>query len=229
MATAAVTTLDRRDVRAASGICTPAAVAELAKMPAPTLRSWMRPAGRRPVMVHTVPTMRRGWPSVPLVGLAEASALRALRSTLSMQRVTAAAEYIRDRFGDEFALANPKLVTDGSAAFLHDEATDEVTRIPDGQGALTEVFREHLRPLLPGDDGYVAQFHVRRFQSSQVVIDPTMNAGRMYFTRTGVPLFVVAGALRAGERPALIADDFGLTWDEVTEVESNLGWLEAVA
>lgn len=223
--------MDRHDVRATSGICTPAAVAELARMPESTLRSWMKPSGTRAdPLIHSVLTMRRGWPSIPLLGLAEASTARALRDArLPMRVLVEAAEYIRDHADDEFALANPRLVTDGTAAYLHDVKTDDLTRLKDGQGTFVDVVRRHLRPLIPGDDGYVAQYRVMRFATSEVVIDPRMNTGRMYFTRTGVPLFVVAGALRAGEHPAIVAEDFDLTRDEVSEVESNLEWLEAVA
>lgn len=221
--------MERGDVRASSAICTLGEVASLTGTKTPTLRSWTRPRGTRPSMVHTITPIRRGWPTVPLVGLAEASSLRALRHVLTMPKVVAAVEFIRDQAGDEFALANPQLVTDGSEAYLHSIDTDELVRIPDGQGAITDVVRTHLRPLILGPDGYVAQFRVERFHASEVLIDPEHTAGRMYFTRTGVPLFAVAGALRAGERSMVVADDFGLTLEEVTEVESNLEWLGRVA
>jgi uncharacterized protein (DUF433 family) len=190
----------------------------------------MRPGAARDPLIHSVMTTRRGWPSIPLLGLAEASTARALRDAhLPMRVLVEAAEYIREHANDEFALASPKLVTDGTAAYLHDATTDDLTRLRDGQAAFVDVVRKHLRPLIPGDDGYVSQFRVMRFATSEVVIDPEMNTGRMYFTRTGVPLFVIAGALRAGEHPAIVAEDFDLTRDEVSEVESNLEWLEAVA
>lgn len=221
--------MQRSDVRASSAICTLPEVAELIGAKTPTLRAWTTPRGRRPSMVHTLTPTKRGWPTVPLVGLAEASSLRALRLVLSMPKVVAAAEFIRNQTGDEFALANPQLVTDNSEAYLHSIETDDLVRIPDGQGAITDVVRAHLHPLILGTDGYVAQFRVGRFHTSEVLIDPEHTAGRMYFARTGVPLFAIAGALRAGERSMVVADDFGLTLEEVTEVESNLEWLGRVA
>lgn len=216
------------DPRVSSGILTPAQAAGLIGMKTPTLRTWTKQRGRRPVMVHTVNPRRRGWPSVPLIGLAEASSLLALRTVgISMSLLAEAADYIRDRYDDPFALANPRLVTDGTEAFAHDLSSDELWRIRDNQVAFTEVLREHLRPLVLDRDDYVKAYRVP-LPDVDLLIEPGFSAGRMTFTNR-VPVFAVIGLLRAGEDPVSIALDYGLLPSEVESVEQHIDWLEPAA
>lgn len=217
------------DVRVSSGIVTPAQVSTLVDMPEVTVRSWMRPRGNRPPLVHSRTPARRGWPSIPLVGLAEVSSLRALRdSGLSMRTVLDAAAYVRAHWDDPYALANPRLVTDGAEAFLHDTQTDEVYRLRDRQHAFTEILREHLRPLVIGPDDYVQAFHATRLVDADLYLDPRFSAGRLSFSNR-VPVFAVLGALAAGELPESVALDFGLKPSEVRAVEQHSRWLADAA
>ena len=142
---------------------------------------------------------------------------------MSMQQARKAADFIRDTYGDEYAMASKRLLTDGTDAFIEDEYG--IARLKDGQGAWREVLREHLRPLIMGPDGFVEAFRVEQFTNSDVTIDPRFNAGRMSFTRNRVPVFTVAGALEAGEELGHVADDFGLTIEEANDVARLSGWL----
>lgn len=216
------------DPRVRSGILTPTQVASLIGMKTPTLRTWTKDRGRRPTMVHTITPRRRGWPSVPLVGLAEASSLLALRQVgVKMSLLADAAEYICERYDDPFALANPRLVTDGTEAFAHDLQSDELWRIRDRQVAFTEVLREHLRPLILDADDYVKAYRVP-LSDVDLFIEPGFSAGRMTFANK-VPVFAVIGSLRAGEEPVSVALDYGLPPSEVAAVERHIDWLEAAA
>lgn len=217
--------MDSDDVRASSPICSPADVAQLVGMPVSTVYSWMRATETRPALIHTVSPERRGWPSIPLVGLAEASVLRGFREGgMPMREISAAVKYLRGHHG-EYALAAPGLVTDGLVAMLHSE--EGLLTLRDGQGVLVPAVREQLRPFTLAPDGYVKAFMVRSLPG--VEIDPLHAAGRMRFTRTGVPLFAVTGLLEVGDTSAEVADEFGLEVDEVELVKEHLSWLSASA
>jgi uncharacterized protein (DUF433 family) len=140
-----------------------------------------------------------------------------------MQEIRGTAEYIRAEHDDMFALASPKFVTDGTDAFVHDHLG--LTRMKDRQMAIRETVADHLRPLVIGDDGFVQAFTVERF-AFPVTVDPRYNAGQMSFVRNRVPLFAIAGQLAAGEAVPLLMSDFGLTAEEVLDVQKHLEWIK---
>jgi uncharacterized protein (DUF433 family) len=215
----------QRDPRVASAIATRGEVASLVRVRPERLTSWAHPTGGRAPLVHTIRGGSRF--TVPLVGIAEAASLNALRqSGLSMQQARAAAEYIRAEHRDEYALASPRLLTDGTDAFIQDD--DGLVRLRDKQGAIREVIADHLRPLIIGPDGLVEAFRVEEFTTSEVTVDPRYNAGRISFVRNRVPVFAVAGALTAGESNDVVATDFGLDHAEIEQVRSLLDWLATV-
>ena len=179
-------------------------------------------------MVHKVEPRRRGWPSIPLIGLAEASSLSILRRLgMSMQTAAKAVDFIRAEFNDEYAMASPHLVTDGIDAFVHFAKTDDVVRIKDRQQAIVEVVRDHLRPIVVGADSYVEAYEVNRAGVS-MFIDPRFSAGRLTFANR-TPVFAVLGALKSGEEPIRVALDFGLPPTHVEAIGGDLEWLAQVA
>lgn len=218
--------LRAHDFRFTSAIATRGEVAQLLHVSRPEkLTDWATPKPGRAPLVHTIKGQGRF--TVPLVGIAEAATLNALRvGGMSMQEARRAADFIRREYDDEFALASPRLVTDGTDAFIQDHVG--VVRIRDGQSALQEVIAAHLRPLIIGTDGKVEAFHVEEFAGAKVTIDPRFNAGRMSFVRNRVPVFVVAGALAAGDSVDEVAIDYALTRDEVAEVARLSHWLAKV-
>lgn len=182
------------------------------------LRSWTRPSEGKPPLVHSHKARKRGWPTLPLVGLAEGFSLNALREMgMSMQQARIAARYIREESGDQFAMANPQFVTDGTDAFLQSE--DELIRIRDQQGAFKEVLRGHLAPLLFGSDGYVERFVVA--EDPLIVVDPRFNGGRPSFADTLVPVFPILGALEAGDPPEIVALDFDIESSKVGFIDEQ--------
>lgn len=213
------------DPRVASAIATRGEVANLLHVLPSKLSAWSRPRGSKPPLVHTV--RGGGRFTVPLVGIAEAASLEALRSGgMSMHEAWKAADFIRREYDDDYALASPMLFTDGTEAFIDD--SQGLMRLRDRQGAIREVIAEHLRPLILGPDGFVEAFRVERFMQADVTIDPRYNAGRMSFTRNRVPVFAVAGALEAGESASAVAIDYDLTEPEVAEVDHLRDWLALV-
>lgn len=206
-------------------IATRSEVSALVAVPAPRLSAWARKTGSKEPLVHTSHTAYSGRLAYPLVGIAEASTLNALRiAGLSMQQIRGTADFIRAEHKDPYALASPKFVTDGTDAFVQDHLG--LLRMKDRQFAIHETIRDHLRPLVIGKDGFVEAFTVERFRSP-VTVDPRFNAGQMSFVRNRVPLFAVAGQLMAGDMPQIVMLDFGLTAEEVSDVQSQLSWIQA--
>jgi uncharacterized protein (DUF433 family) len=218
--------MEANDVRVTSPICTPAEVAHLVGMPLSTVYSWLKPVpGHRPALIHQVSTGVRGWPSIPLLGLAEASVLRALRDqNMKMAEIAAAVNYLRDKHGP-YALGSPELIHDGVVALLQQD--DGVVTLRGGQGVLLDAVERNLHPFVLAPDGFVQKYVLPNLPG--VEIDPRFSSGRMRFTRTGVPLFAITGLLEAEDPPEVIADEFGLNVDEVELVREHLSWLSGVA
>jgi hypothetical protein len=98
---------DHEDPRALVPVCSPRLVSEIVGMPRSTVYDWMRPTATRPALVHSIRPVVRGFPSIPLFGLAEASVIRAMRqSGMKMTEIAAAVRYLRQRHGD-YALGRP--------------------------------------------------------------------------------------------------------------------------
>jgi hypothetical protein len=67
----------------------------------------MNSSSQRDAVMHVAGAEARGWPSISLVGLAEAHTARGLRQMhVSMPKISAFAKYLREESGDEYALAS---------------------------------------------------------------------------------------------------------------------------
>lgn len=218
--------VDFEGARFTAAICTVADVARLADMPVTTVQSWAGQRRSRPQLITRISPERRGWPSVPLVGLAEAASLRGMLDFLPRREVMDAAEWIVEQYKEAHPLANKRLVTDGFRAYVEEHNSDLYT-VQGGQRAIRSSIEEHLRPIEFADDYYPVAFRVQTLPG--VVIDPRFNAGRMSFQRNRVPLYAVAGSLKAGATVEECVTDYHLTVDEVRLVEQQLEWLGTAA
>lgn len=217
------------DVRFTSGICTPRQVAELVEMPPATLYSWANQRGKRPPVVHRVPVKVRGYASIPLAGLAEASTLRALRQMhLPMRKMVEAADWYRTQYDDDYALASPRIVTDGIDLFV-EESGGELHRAGDGQRPFREIIEAYLRPIVMDPDGYARAYKVELAPGIEAEIDPRFNSGRISLRRNRMPLFAVLGSLQAGDPATVVAHEYDLSVQEVRVVGGHARWLEKVA
>lgn len=213
--------------RFTSAILTVPETASLVEMPTATLQSWVGQRKSRPQVITRYKPLKRGWPSIPLVGLVEATVLRGLLAQgLERWEIYATVEHLRTEFGSAFPFADHRLVTDGSLVYALEE-TGAMYRVATSQYVIVESVKEYLKPIVFGEDNYPMAYRVPGLPG--VEIDPRFNSGRWSFERNRVPLFAVAGSLQAGESPAVVQDAFGLTPDEVKLVERNLGRLEDAA
>lgn len=217
------------DARFTSGICTPRQVAELVNMPPATVYSWVNARGERRSIVHRVPVPVRGWASIPLAGLAEASTMRALREMhLPMHKMIEAADWFRDHYDSDYALASPRIVTDGIDLFV-EETGGALHRAGDGQIPIRDIIQKFLKPVVMDSDGYARAYMVNLAAEVEAEIDPRFNSGRISLRRTRMPLFAVLGSLKAGDPAAVVAHEYDLYRWEVQAIQENAEWLEKVA
>lgn len=209
------------DLRTSSPILTTRQVSALTAAPLNSVRNWTK---RSNGLVHSIPN-RRGWPTIPFIGLVEAEVLTALSGILSPQKAAAVVRTLRESQGPDFVLSTPRLVTDLTSTFLQEGA--DLTRLRDQQGAFLPVIERDLRSLRLGVDGRVESFVPDRLQIASV--DPRFNGGALSVTRNRIPVFAVVGSLRAGESVRSVAEDYSLTADEVERIERDIDWAEEAA
>lgn len=171
-------------------------------------------------MITRYRPLKRGWPSIPLVGLAEAAVLRGLlEQGVRRSEIYATVDHLRTEYNSPFPFADHRLLTDGQLVYALEES-GAMYRVSTDQFVFRDVVEEHLKPIVFGEDNFPTAYRIPDMPG--VEIDPRYNSGRWSFERNRVPLFAVAGAIEAGESPAVVCEAFGLTADEVTLVERNL-------
>lgn len=200
-------------------LLTPLEAAEHLQIPERTMHRWLsNDAAGRP-LVHSVKPARRGHPSVPFVALVEAYVLRSLRNLgLSHDKVRDAATEVREQFGTEYGLASRRVATDGVDVFIHYLDTDELARAGDRQMPLRQVISDYLRYITwTGDDEFPSRLTLRKYDPAvaQVVIDPRFAWGAPIVESVKVPVTAVLGMWRAGEPLDVVADEYGLSVEQV--------------
>lgn len=195
-------------------------VAQIIRATPSTVQRWttgyVDASGRKEPLVSGV-QRGRGY-TVPFIGLAEAFVLNAFRKAgLPMQRIRPAVEVIKSEMGLEFALANDLLVTDGAEILYRsdDEFDRRLVVLRNGQAVFNEVVEDYLRNIDFGDRGYATALRLPQYPGLDVIVRPTINGGQPTLARRGVAVSDVLGRIRAGEAPSDVADDYGITHDDV--------------
>lgn len=206
-------------------------------VPRSTLATWAYGYERRrsgtsvfradPVITAVRPE-RPDEPAVPFIGLAEAYALTAFRKAgVPMQRIRPAIDVLGRELGLEHALASRRLYTDG-AEVLYDyaqhagdtpegESARELVVVRNNQRVFNEVVDLYLRRIDFAPDGYAQLIRLPQYQAAEVTVDPDHAFGRPRFTRGGASVDDVIDLFRAGEPVDAVADEFGLSRDEVED------------
>lgn len=167
-------------------------------------------------------------PAMPFIGLAEAYALAAFRHAgVPMQRIRPAIGVLESELGIEHALASQRLYTDG-AEVLYDYAEHEgdtpegewareLVVIRNNQRVFTEVVAQYLRQISFAADGYARLIRLPQYRVADVTVDPDHAFGRPRFSRGGSSVEAVIDLFRAGEPVDAVAEEFGLSRDEVED------------
>lgn len=199
-------------------ILTARETARYLKMPESTLDVWLRDDSGAP-LVHAVTPAKRGWPRVPFVGVVEAYVLRCLRDLgLSMDQIRAAAGLVRQEFGDEYALACERIVTDGVDIFVT-YTDDTFVRAQDRQQAIPDALRDSLKSIEWDGDGKATRLHLRQFPTAaDVIIDPRFGWGSPVLARNKVRIDDVIQLWRAGESMKVVGEEYDLPVEVVEDV-----------
>jgi uncharacterized protein (DUF433 family) len=206
-------------------------------VPRSTLATWAYGYERRrpgtsvfradPVITAVRPE-RPDEPAVPFIGLAEAYALTAFRKAgVPMQRIRPAIDVLAQELGLQHALASRRLYTDG-AEVLYDyaqhagdtpegESARELVVVRNNQRVFNEVVDLYLRRIDFASDGYAQLIRLPQYQAAEVTVDPDHAFGRPRFTHGGASVDDVIDLFRAGEPVDAVADEFGLSRDEVED------------
>ncbi|MDX3638628.1 hypothetical protein [Streptomyces sp. MB09-02B] len=105
--------------RFTDGLLTPTETASYLQIPQSTLTSWLKGKAAGVPLVRQVEPLRKGQPSVPFIAVAEAHALRSLRSLgLRMSEIREAAAAVRDAFDTPYGLVSKRIATDGVDIFV---------------------------------------------------------------------------------------------------------------
>jgi uncharacterized protein (DUF433 family)/DNA-binding transcriptional MerR regulator len=178
---------------------------------------------RKPVQkgpIITAFASRGREPSIPFIGLTEGLVVAAFRRTgVSLQHIRRAVEILSSEIGIDHALASRKLYTDG-ASVLYDYAEqhgdEELTHVVTPQRVFAPVVAEYLQLITRDDEGWPRR--VTSPTTDAVVVDPVRAFGQPIFVRGAVRVEDVLDRIRAGERFADVADDFGVPIEDVEAV-----------
>lgn len=231
-----VPTTDLDPSRFDDPLYTIAEAARIVDVPPSTLSSWARgyvrrPPNRREVRGEPIVTYRESYgpkhPSIPFVGLTEATVLAAIRkSGVPMQRIRPALTRLEQGLGLRHSLAHKKLYTDG-AELLYDfserhpddagRAARRLVVIRNRQCVFTEVIEEYLQGFQYSVDGYVELFRVPGYRRAEVVVDPTRSSGAPIFVTGGYRVEDLVFRFLAGESISELEEEFGVPEDHIED------------
>jgi uncharacterized protein (DUF433 family) len=203
-------------------------VAEVAlylHIPEKTLRSWLfgRPytAGGQTVMFKPLiapadPTGNR----LSFYNLVEAHILKSTRERdeVPMHEIRAALDYAIADDPSPHPLITQRFETEGSALFV-DKLEHLVNYSKQGQLAFKDLMRGYLDRIdrdTIGPSG-LYPFVPQKPQSKVVVIKPGVSSGVPTITGTGISVPILYGRFTAGDSIADLADDYGLTNQQVED------------
>jgi uncharacterized protein (DUF433 family) len=202
--------------------------ARYVKLAPATLRSWVRgrsyETSRGTVLFEPLIVPPEGDSSdLSFWNLVEAHVLRALRTEhgVSIQAVRTALDYAEKELEIERLLLHRALSTNGGEIFL-DRYGELINLSRSGQLAMRAVLDDHLRRVERDVRGFPSKlFPFLRIETGDggpaILIDPTVSFGRPIIAESGVSTAAIAGRIDAGEDPAEVAKDYGLSTEQVRE------------
>jgi uncharacterized protein (DUF433 family) len=206
------------DVRFAAGILNLADAARYLGVPRQTFHRWARGYTSGEPLIHAL-DVPVGQAPVTFIALTEAYVLEALRDAgVRPQRIRPALRRLQQEFGTDYVLAAPELATDGINVLW------DFSRSPEGEGLIVgssgqhvvrEIVEDYLRYVNRGDDGVPTRLRLRSFEPLAVVVDPWKGFGQPKFAGSGARVADVAAMLKAGEDARAVAEEFGVSIDDV--------------
>lgn len=182
------------------------------------LRRWATGTARGGPLLHMAPE-DSGRAPVTFITMMEAHVLDALSTAgVRPERIRPALDRLSQEFGQQYVLASRNLATDGIDVLWDFSRTSEGEGLMEGstgQMVMREIVEDYLTYVTWADDGYPSTLQLRSCQPSKVVIDPDRAFGQPIFLASRTRVRDVAGMLKAGEDPQVVADEHGVSIEEV--------------
>ncbi|WP_026421427.1 DUF433 domain-containing protein [Actinokineospora inagensis] len=207
------------DVRFARPIATLADAGRLLGIPRQTFHRWARGYPLGGPLLHVAHTGGQRTATVPFIALAEAWVLAGLRAAgVQPQRIRPALTRLQIEFGEEYVLVSKSLATEGIDVLWDFARTEEGAGLIEGntgQAVIREIVQDYLQYVGFEADEYPSSLQLKPFEPSKVVVDPFRAGGQPMFPASGTLVANVAGMLRAGEDPGVVAEEHGVGVDDV--------------
>lgn len=200
-----------------TGLYLPIEVDRYVGLPENTTARWGSPLDQTQPIVTRLNRPRRS-PSIPFVGIAEATMLKAFRKTgLSMQRIRPAVQALRQKLNDDHALLSERLYTDGAEILYEyaEHADGEAMKLVvarNGQTVMTEVIESYLQRISFFDECRTPKEIdlTLRYGGVHVSVNPQVNGGVPTLKNSGLAVGTLMGFLEAGETYASVAAEYDL-------------------
>jgi uncharacterized protein (DUF433 family) len=206
------------DKRFSMGVLDMADSARFLDIPRSTFHRWAQGYDRGGPLVHVI-SAPPGQAQVPFMAVAEAHVLIALRQAgVRPAKIRPALDRLAAEFGREYVLVAPNLATDGIDVLWDFSRSEEGRDLMDsstGQLVMREIVVDYLSYVTWADDQFPVRLTFPHCQPSKVVIDPYRAFGQPMFESSGARVRDVAGMLKAGEDPQVVADEHGVSIEDV--------------
>ena len=207
------------DPRFGTGLLDVSDAARFLGIPRSTLRRWAHGYDRGAPLLHVIDAANAREAQVTFIAMAEAHVLEALRQAgVRVARIRPALNRLAQEFGREYVLVAPNLATDGIDVLWDFSRTEEGQGLMEGhtgQMVMREIVEDYLKYLTWADDGYPRTLEFRYCQPSKVVMDPYRAFGQPIFEGSRTRVRDVANMLSAGEDPQVVADELGVSPNDV--------------
>lgn len=205
--------------------------ARILDLPVSTVRNWsfgqsgrLRD-GQRNRFPAVIPAADARQRLLSFANLCELHVLSAIRREhrVSLPTVRKSLDYVRQQLGAARPLLEREFLTNGVSLFV-EHASELVDVSHEGQTALRGEFERALARIERDRRGRpVRLFPFTRSrtagdnQPQVVAVDPTIAFGRPMLAKTGVKTEVIASRFNAGDEPADMAADYGVSEQDILE------------
>jgi uncharacterized protein (DUF433 family) len=211
--------------------------AKYLRMPASTLRAWTMGmdypvAQNRSGRFEALIDISKGPPArLTFNNLIEAYVLHSLRRVreVPLTAVRRAVDSMKSDLGLPRPLLTNKFLTDGYHIYVRQFGVLVDMSAGRGQTAMKEIIDQSLQRIECDAKGLAERLfpYLRNVTDPRsVVLDPELSFGRLTMAGTGVSVDIVADLVSAGESPARVAKEFGVT---PSTVKQAVEWHNAAA
>lgn len=210
---------------------TAAEAARILELPLSTVRNWSfgqsgkLQSGQRRRFPAVIPAADARNRLLSFSNLCELHVLSAIRREhrVSLPTVRKSLDYVRRKLDAERPLLDSSFLTNGVSLFV-EHASGLLNVSNEGQTALRGEFERALARIQRDGRGRPIRLfpftRTREVQSEQpqvVAVDPTIAFGRPMLARAGVKTEVIASRFNAGDEPADMAGDYGVSVQDILE------------